>query len=56
MYVRKKRIHGKEYYYLVKSVREGRIVIQKFIEYLGPDMPSKSHLERIMRKAEENGE
>src|SRR4029453_13085082 len=35
MYVRRKRIKGHTYYYLVKSERRGKKVVQKFIRYLG---------------------
>src|SRR2546428_448669 len=35
MYVRGKRIKGQIYYYLVKSERHGKKVVQKFIRYLG---------------------
>jgi len=34
-----KRIKGKEYLYLVASVREGKKVIQKTIKYIGPKRP-----------------
>ena len=50
MFVRKKRISGREYYYLVKSVREGATVRQKFVEYLGSEMPAKNEIERVKAK------
>jgi len=50
MFVRKKRIHEREYYYLVKSVREDGCVRQKFVEYLGAKAPDKEELERIIRE------
>ena len=37
MFIVKKNISGKEYYYLNKSVREGDRVISKTIAYLGKD-------------------
>jgi len=37
MYIVKKTISGKEYYYLKKSVREGNKVISKNVAYLGKD-------------------
>ena len=51
MYVRKKTIKGREYYYLVRSVRDGDTVRQEYIEYLGLTMPSKKEIEMIKRKA-----
>jgi len=47
MYVTKKTISGKEYYYLNKSVREGDKVISKHVAYLGGDKVEAE------RKAEE---
>jgi hypothetical protein len=35
MYIRTKNINGHLYHYLVKSVREGKRVIQKHLKYLG---------------------
>ncbi len=37
MYIVKKKIKGKEYYYLNKSIREGSKVISKNVAYLGKD-------------------
>lgn len=34
-YVRKKRIKGKDYFYLVKNIRDGKKVRQKTLAYLG---------------------
>jgi len=36
-YIAKQKINGKDYYYLRKSVREGKKVISKHIAYLGTD-------------------
>lgn len=38
-FVRVKYIHGRPYYYLVKSIREGGKVKQKIIKYLGTRKP-----------------
>lgn len=38
-FVRVKYIHGRPYYYLVKSTREGGKVKQKVIRYLGTRKP-----------------
>lgn len=35
-FIREKEINGKDYLYLVESVREGDKVKQKVIKYLGP--------------------
>ena len=40
MYIRRKIIRGKEYWYLCKSVREGSKVRQKVIKYLGTMKPT----------------
>src|SRR3989344_9455212 len=37
MYLTKKKISGKEYYYLRESVRKGKKVISRNIAYLGAD-------------------
>jgi hypothetical protein len=50
MYVRKKRIKGREYYYLVRSVRSGQTIRQEYVEYLGPQPPTKKHLDALKRK------
>ncbi len=47
MYIRKKTIKGKEYYYLVRSVREGKNVRQAFLAYLGTEKPDKKELKKI---------
>jgi len=46
-FIVKKKISGKEYYYLQKSIREGKMVKSKVVAYLGKD------LEEAKRKAEE---
>ena len=50
MFVRKKTIKGREYYYLVRSVRDGDAVRQEYLEYLGPNIPQKKELQRLKRK------
>lgn len=47
MYVRRKTVKGLDYYYLVKSVREGKRVKQVYLAYLGSELPSDRELERI---------
>ncbi|MFH1403554.1 MAG: hypothetical protein ABIH11_04715 [Candidatus Altiarchaeota archaeon] len=47
MFVRKKRIKGREYYYLVKSVRRDGRVSQEFVEYLGSEAPSPRQLAEV---------
>lgn len=48
VYVEKKRLGGKEYYYLVKIVRVGK-TLKKFREYLGTDLP-RHGLDALKRK------
>ncbi len=52
MYVRQKTVNGRQYFYLVKSVREGKTVRQKVLKYLGPTRPSKKSMKDIMKKHE----
>lgn len=40
MFIRKKKIKGKTYYYLVESYREGGKIKQRVIKYLGADRPA----------------
>ena len=50
MFVRKKTIKGRQYYYLVRSIRDGNCVRQEYLEYIGPNLPSKKQLESIKKK------
>jgi glycyl-tRNA synthetase len=51
MFIVKKKISGKEYYYLQKSVREGDRVISKSIAYLGKDqIEAEKRAEEIKEK------
>jgi hypothetical protein len=49
MFVRKKTIKGRQYYYLVRSVRTGGTVRQQCLEYLGAALPHKKELEKIKK-------
>ncbi len=49
MYVRKKKIKGRTYYYIVKSVREGKKIKQVYMEYLGDTLPDKKELKEIIK-------
>jgi hypothetical protein len=50
MFVRKKNIKGRTYYYLVKSVREKNHVRQVVLEYFGTATPKESRLQKIKLK------
>jgi hypothetical protein len=50
MFVRRKKVRGREYYYLVRSVRDGNTVRQEHLEYLGPTLPSKRELSAIKER------
>lgn len=50
MFVRKKQIKGRTYYYLVKSLRERNRVRQVVLEYLGSTYPKESKLQKIKLK------
>jgi len=47
MFIRKKTIKGKDYYYLVESYREDRKVKQRVVKYLGAKKPSPEEVEKI---------
>jgi len=49
-YVREKKVKGRNYYYLVKSVREGGRVRQVNLEYLGPKKPSRRHIKELRKR------
>ncbi len=54
MYITKKTIKGKDYYYLRKSVREGEKVKSVNVAYLGKDLnEAKKKMEEIVRKQNE---
>jgi len=50
MYVRRKTIKGRQYFYLVRSVRRGDIIRQECLAYIGPTMPTKKELEALKKK------
>ncbi len=52
MYVEKKKISGKEYYYLKASIRKDGKVTTKTIAYLGKGNMSKKELEQAVKKHE----
>ena len=56
MLERKPEKNGKEYWYLVKSVREGSKVTQKHIKYLAPasEMTKEEAKEKAKQYEEEN--
>jgi len=56
MYIVKKKIKGKEYYYLNKSIREGEKVISKNVAYLGKDKKeAEKKAKEIIMEKEING-
>jgi hypothetical protein len=50
MYVRRKTIKGRVYYYLVKSIRNGDTIRQVYLDYIGPIMPTKKELAALKKK------
>lgn len=56
VFIRSKRIKGREYYYLVKSARRGGKVQQIILEYLGSKYPSREELKNFKRKYEQKQE
>lgn len=50
MFVRKKQIKGRTYYYLVKSVRDKNHVKQIFLEYFGAAPPNEKKLNKVKLK------
>lgn len=55
MFIRSKKIKGKEYFYLVESVREGGKVRQRIVRYLGCRRPhiSEERMQLIKEEKEE---
>ena len=56
MFIVKKKISGKEYYYLQKSVREGNKVISKSVAYLGKDLKDAEKKAEEIKVRVERGE
>ncbi len=54
MYVVKKTINGKDYFYLRKSIRKGARVISKNIAYFGKKRPTKEDIKKKIRQIERN--
>lgn len=53
MYIVKQKVHGKDYYYLRKSVREGDRVISKSIAYLGKTRKeAEKKMKEVVKKIE----
>jgi len=50
MFVRRKTIKGRTYFYLVKSVRNGDRITQQYLEYLGAQIPTKKQLDVKKKK------
>ncbi len=50
VFVRKKRIKGNEYFYLVKTIRIGGKVNQITLKYLGTEIPTHSDIELLKQK------
>jgi len=50
MFVRKKTIKGRQYYYLVRSVRDGSTIRQVYLEYIGPAAPTEKQLKKLVKK------
>ena len=52
MFVRSKTVNGRQYYYLVRSVRIDGKVRQQVLKYLGPQMPSETKLVKLKKECE----
>lgn len=50
MYIRTKKIKGKTYYYLVKTIREDGKVRQIHLDYLGTEKPSLEQAAELKKK------
>jgi len=50
MFIRKKKIKGRQYYYLVKSVRKNCNVKQEYVEYLGSIEPTTEEIIKLKKK------
>lgn len=56
MYIVKKKVNGKEYYYLQKSIRKGEKIISKSVAYLGKDIDEAKLRAEILKKEFEEKE
>ncbi len=52
-YVRSKNIKGRTYYYLVKSVREGKKIKQINLAYLGAESPGEEEVRKLKKRYED---
>lgn len=50
MFIRKKKVKDREYFYLVKSIREGKKVRQITIKYIGTEIPKNFNLKQLENK------
>ncbi|MBS3079196.1 glycine--tRNA ligase [Candidatus Pacearchaeota archaeon] len=50
MYIVKKKVNGKDYYYLQKSIRQGEKIISKSVAYLGKDFEEAKLRAEILKK------
>ncbi|MEM4347032.1 MAG: hypothetical protein QW802_00390 [Candidatus Altiarchaeota archaeon] len=50
MFIRKKRIKGREYFYLVKSIRKGKKVRQITLKYFGTEIPKNFDFKHLENK------
>jgi hypothetical protein len=55
-HVKRKRIRGNEYYYLVRNYRRGGKVKTKTLQYLGKEPPSAEELTRLREQHGRPGE
>lgn len=49
MFIRVKRVNGKDYYYLVENDWKGGTCKQKVVRYLGKTKPSAQILQEILK-------
>ena len=56
MFIVKKKINGKEYYYLNQAKRTGSKVVSKYIAYLGKDKnEAEKKAKKILKDMEKDG-
>jgi hypothetical protein len=51
MFIRVKKIRGREYYYLVENKRHGDRVKQKVLKYLGTTRPTAQVIADILKRS-----
>jgi len=50
VFIRRKRIKGRDYFYLAKTVRRDGKVMQITLEYIGKEIPTTEQISKLKQK------